>query len=119
MKRMRFLRQDSVRHVRLGKNRPKLQKWRRPRGMHSKIRKKRFGYPVFPMTGFKKPQSIVGKVQGKTPFMVNTPADLEKATSHHIVIFSRRFGAKKRIELLKIARERNLTVFSRRKENKA
>ncbi len=119
MKGMKFLRQDTVRHSRLGKNRPKLARWRRPRGMHSKIRKKRFGYPLFPMNGFKKPQAISGKVKGKTPLLIYSKADLEKATSNHIVIFSRTIGAKKRIDLLKIAEQRKLHIFSRRKESAA
>lgn len=115
MRGRKFLRQDTVRHVRLGKNRPKLQKWRRPRGMHSKIRKKRFGYPLFPMTGFKKPSHVAGKVAGKEPMLIKNAADLENAKAHHMVIFSRQLGAKKKIELLKIAHDRKLHVFSRKK----
>lgn len=109
----KFLRQDSVRHVRLGKNRKKLQKWRRPRGMHSKIRKKRFGYPVFPMTGFKKPSAISGKVRGKVPFLISCKGDLEKVGKDMIVVFSRKIGAKKRIELMKIAQEKKFDILTR------
>jgi len=44
----RFVRVDTHRHSRLGKGRPKLQKWRRPRGKHNKTRLKRFSYPIQP-----------------------------------------------------------------------
>ncbi|MEK6899433.1 MAG: eL32 family ribosomal protein [Nanoarchaeota archaeon] len=116
----KFLRQDSVRHVRLGKNRPKLQKWRRPRGMHSKIRKKRFGYPLFPMTGFKKNANDSGKIHGLLPKVVYSKSDFEDVNSGHLVIFSRKIGAKKRIELVKEAQTRKFKIFEGRgKRNEA
>ena len=37
----KFLRRDSVRFSKIGKNRKKIQKWRKPKGRDSKMRLKR------------------------------------------------------------------------------
>lgn len=111
MTRPRFLRSDTVRHSRLGKNRKKLQKWRRPRGRHSKIRRKRFGYPVKPSVGYRTARVQAGKVNGMTPVLVHTLRDLESLAKGAVIIVAR-IGAKKKIELLKYAREKQLHILN-------
>lgn len=112
----KFLRQDTSRHLRLGKKRPKLQRWRRPRGMHSKIRKKRFGYPVFPMVGFKKPSAMQGKIEGKNPVVIGSMKDFDDVRKGDILILSRRIGAKKRMDMMKVANEKGLEIYARGKK---
>lgn len=112
MNRLRFLRSDTVRHVRLGKNKRRLQKWRRPRGRHSKIRRKRFGYPVQPSIGYKQSARISGLVKGKIPSYVIHIKDLRSLQKGDLIIVSRRLGAKKRLELFKQAQEKHLIVLN-------
>lgn len=109
---MRFLRSDTARHKRLGSHRPKLQKWRRPRGRHNKIRRKRFGYPLRVEIGYGSPRATAGLVEGKIPLVVRNVQDLSKATSQHLITFARTLGAKKRADFMKIVAERKLTLWT-------
>ena len=106
----RFLRSDTVRLLRLGKKRRKLQKWRRPRGRHSKIRRKRVGYPVQPGIGYGSKLSIRGLIKGKEPVLVETLKQLNSLSKNNLVILSRRLGAKKRIEIVKHAHSKGLSI---------
>src|SRR5690606_8972213 len=101
----KFLRTDAKRHSRIGKNRKKLQKWRRATGRHNKIRKKRFGYPSSPTIGYKKPTKESGKVKGLYPVLVENIRTLDKIEKGQGIILSRRTGAKKRMEIIKKANE--------------
>ena len=56
-----FIRQDYMRHIKIGSGRKKLLKWRRPKGRHSKMRKQRKGYPAIPTVGYKAPKKEYGK----------------------------------------------------------
>ena len=118
----RFERADTVRFLRLGKKRPKLQKWRRPRGRHSKIRRKRFSYDIQPGIGFGKPASQRGLVKGVRPILIHNLFELDKvhANKDATVIISSRIGAKKRLEMLKKASEKKLHVIgtNRNRESK-
>lgn len=108
----RFLRSDTVRHLRLGKKRRTLQKWRRARGRHSKIRRKRAGYPVSPSIGYGSPCSLSGRIKGKKPVVVETMKDLARLEEFNIAIISRRVGSRKRLELIKIAREKGIQLLN-------
>lgn len=111
---MVFVRSDITRHKRLGSHRNKLQKWRRPRGRHNKIRRKRMGYPLRVEIGYRSPREGRNTYDGKQPLLIHTMRDLAQATTKHILFFARTLGAKKRIELLRQATERKLTVYSRK-----
>ena len=105
----KFLRTDHMRFSRLGKNRKKKQVWRRARGKHSKIRRKRMGYPVMPTVGYKTPRKQLGLVQGLKPILVHNLDELSKAGKNSIVILAR-VGAKKKIDLIKKANEMKLKI---------
>ena len=104
-----FLRADTFRHSRLGKNRKKLQKWRRPRGKHNKLRLKRAGHPPQPGIGYGSPRSEEGRIQGKIPYIVHNLHELEVLSEGSIAILAR-VGAKKKIDLLKKAQELNIPI---------
>ncbi|MBI3334625.1 50S ribosomal protein L32e [Candidatus Pacearchaeota archaeon] len=106
---VRFLRSDTARHSRLGKNRRKLQKWRAPRGRHSKIRRKRFGYPRLPGIGFGTPRKEVGLIQGLKPKLVHNIRELEQLQKGAIAIMAR-IGARKKLEVLKRAAELKIKI---------
>jgi ribosomal protein L32E len=111
---MSVLRRNTLKHGRLGKNRRKIQRWRRADGRHSKIRENRFGYTKSPRIGFGSPASEAGLLRGKRAVLVHTISEIQKAPMQSIIIIARKVGAKKRIELLKQAHERKLSVFNAR-----
>lgn len=111
----RFLRQDWERHSRIGKGRKKLQKWRRPRGRHSKIRRKRFGYPIKVMIGFKQKVSEAGLIEGLKPSLVYNMQEISRLSKKSIAIIAARVGAKKRIEMMKKADELGIKVIGGKK----
>lgn len=107
-----FLRSDTTRHLRLGKKRRKLQKWRKPKGRHNKIRKKRFSYPIMPAVGFKKEKDKAGKINGLKPVLIYNLDDLSRITKEQIGIIARNVGAKKKLDILKKAEEVNIPIFN-------
>ena len=108
---MKFIRQDSNRFSKIGKNRKKLQKWRRPKGRDSKMRLKRKGYPASPLIGRKSNKKESGKIKGLTPIVVYNQTDLESISKDQIAILAR-IGAKKKIELLKYADENKILILN-------
>mgnify|MGYP001570420237 CR=1 FL=1 len=111
MEKKKFIRQDSWRYSRLGKNRKKLQKWRQPKGRHRKIREKRFSYPSWPMVGYKSPRKETGRIKGKIPCIVYNIRDLDKANKESIIIIGK-VGAKKKLEIIKKANEKKMQIFN-------
>ena len=109
MSKKRFLRTDSNRYSRLGKNKRKLQKWRKPKGGHNKIREKRFGHPKSPSIGYRKSKKVSGKIKGLNPFLVNNIKDLSKTDKNSIIIIGK-VGAKKKLEIIKKATDMKLTL---------
>ncbi len=113
----KFTRTDSTRLSRLGKRRKKLQVWRKPKGRHNKMREKRFSYPRRPNVGYKKSESLRGTIAGKTVVMVYNLKDLEKVDNSSVVIIGK-IGAKKRMEVMKIALERKMKIVNMKSEEK-
>ena len=109
MRKPKFVRTDYMRYSRLGKNRNKKLRWRRARGKHSKIRRKRFGYPVMPTVGYMSPRKTAGLVSGLKPLLVHNLNELSKATKSNIVILAR-VGAKKKLDLIKKAQEMGIKI---------
>lgn len=107
----KFLRQDWMRHSKFGKNRNKLQKWRRPKGRHSKMRNKRINYPKNPLIGYKSSK----KTLSKKPQLVHNMAELLTAKKGEKVIIAR-IGSRKKIELIKKAQEEGISILNLRKE---
>ncbi|MCX8158686.1 MAG: 50S ribosomal protein L32e [Candidatus Pacearchaeota archaeon] len=106
-----FVRQESVRYLRLGKKKKSLRKWRRPRGKSSKIRLKRFSYSPMPSVGYKTPKKESGRIHGLIPKLVHNQKELESLTKDNIAILAR-VGAKKKLELIKKADELKIKVLN-------
>ncbi|MBS3071792.1 50S ribosomal protein L32e [Candidatus Pacearchaeota archaeon] len=107
----RFVRQDSHRHFKLGRGRKKIQRWRRPRGRHSKMRKARKSYPASPTVGYRTERKQRGLIKGLKPLLVRNIRDLRSANGR-AVIFASKLGAKKKIDLLKKAEEMKLKILN-------
>ena len=114
----KFLRTDWMRYSRLGKNRKKIQRWRRAKGRHNKIRKRREGYPSKPLIGYGAPRKESGKIHGLIPLVVGSFNDLNDAGKHNIIILGRRLGARKKMEIIKRTREMNLKIANLKTEEK-
>jgi len=108
---MKFLRADTFRHLRLGKKRRKLQKWRRPRGLHNKLRLKRTGHPVSPSIGYGTPKHLSGKVSGMNPVLVHNMQELLALKKDDAAILAR-IGAKKKLEMIKYADAQKIKILN-------
>lgn len=107
----KFIRQDTFRFSRLGKNRRKLQKWRRVRGKSNKIRLGRAGYASRPKVGFKTPRKEAGKIFGLIPKLVHNLKELESLSKNEAAILAR-LGAKKKLEMIKKADELKIKILN-------
>lgn len=105
MTKKRFLRRDSVKFSRLGKNRKKLQKWRKAKGRDSQMRLKRRGYPKSPSIGYKSKSVIINP-------LIENLAQLEKINKNSSIIIAKKVGAKKRLDIIKKALSLNLKILN-------
>ena len=113
----KFIRQDYMSDGKSGKNRKKLQKWRRPKGRHSKMRKQRKSYPASPTVGYKSSKKSFGKIRNKNPVLVHNLKELESLSSNDIAILAK-IGAKKKLDLIKKAGELKIQIYNIKRENK-
>jgi len=105
----KFIRQESWRYVRIKEN------WRRPRGLDSKMRLKRKGWPKMPDIGYGSPRLVRGlHPSGFREVLVynveqlrSINPDKEAARIAHTV------GKKKRIEIIKKAEELGIRVLNK------
>jgi large subunit ribosomal protein L32e len=98
----KFKRQESVRHLKLGKRKKKLRSWRKPKGRDSKMRLKRKGYATKVSIGFKSKPT-------PQPILVHNIKDLASLDKKSIIVLAK-VGAKKKIEIMNQAREMNLKI---------
>ncbi len=102
MKKPKFLVRNWNKYKRLGLRNKKKLKWRRPRGIHSKMRKRRAGYPVRVEPGYGTPLQNKGKIAGLIPMLVKNTRELEKAGKGNVIIIAH-VGKKKREDIIKKA----------------
>jgi len=106
-----FKRQESGRHSRIGKNRKKLQKWRRPKGRDSKMRLKRKGYSKTVSIGYKSNKKEAGKIDNLIPTLVYNIKDLSSLKKNSIAILAK-IGAKKKLEIISEAEKRKIKIMN-------
>ena len=105
-----FIRQDYQRRKRLGRK----LKWRKPKGIHSKIRHHLKGRRTMPSPGYKSPYKVHGlHATGSRIVHVHSLSDLDKIVkdSEGIVI-AKQVGFKKKSDILKKARELGIEVLN-------
>ena len=107
----KFIRRDHGRYSKLGNKRKKLQKWRAAKGRDNKIREKRKGYPKSPAIGYRSPSKERHLIDEKVPLRVQNVKDLEKADKNSVLILAR-VGGKKKIEIIKRAKEINAKILN-------
>ena len=119
MRAKKFLRRNTGNYSRLGRGRKKLQKWRRPKGRDNKMRLKEKGRPRSVEIGYKKPQIARGKVDGKEIKFVQNFDEMKSLKKGEVIMLGR-FGAKKKMELSKFAKDHDIKItnFSFNKFNR-
>ena len=107
----KFLRRDSNRYSKLGKNRKKKQVWRRPTGRDNKMREKRTGYPSIVSIGYRTDKADRGKLEEKNTITVRNIRDLDLVGKDHIAVLGG-FGKKKKLEIAKKAKEAGIKIHN-------
>jgi len=108
-KKLKFLRQGAQAYKRLGK------KWRRPRGMHSKLRRHERGKGFMPSPGYRAPKELRGlHPSGYKEVLVSNLKQLEDIDKNKEVIkIMSNVGKKKRMGILKRAEELKVKILNK------
>jgi len=103
-----FVRQESWRYKRLDES------WRRPRGIDSKMRLKKKGWPKSPNVGYRSPKNLRGlHPSGYREILVRNLSDLEKLDPElDAVRIAHTVGEKKAIEISSRAYDMGLKVLN-------
>ncbi len=107
-KKPHFIRQDANKRKEIG------IAWRRPKGMHSKMRLRKRGHPKHVEIGWRSPISGRGLHRnGLTQMIVRNVHDLEKMDAKKDgVIIARTTGLKARLVLLNAVKEKGFTLLN-------
>lgn len=108
-RRPQFRRQEWFRYRRLG------SEWRRPRGHHSKLRR-RLGYrPAVPSAGYRGPRQVRGlHPSGFQEVLVHRPEDLEGLDpATQAARIAHGVGTRKRLQIQELADEAGIRILNR------
>lgn len=105
----KFLRRDAARYSKFGNGKGKKAKYRKPTGRDNKMREKKKGYAPVVSIGYRSIKSTRGLVNDMTPVVVMNAIDLAKIKKNEIG-FVGKVGQKKRIEIVRKAKELKLTL---------
>ncbi len=105
-KKPKFRRQEWFRKKTLGK------KWRKPRGLHSKLRMHEKAKGSLPRPGYGSPSEVRGLTrEGYREVLVRNKKDLERINpKEEIAVIARGVGKRKRLEILEFAERNNIKV---------
>ncbi len=107
-KKPNFVRQDSHKKAEIKK------RWRRSKGLQSKMRLHKKGYRKSPSKGYRSPAVVRGlHPSGLVPVVVSSKKELENIdTKNQGAIISKSVGMKKRIELVNYTKEKGITILN-------
>lgn len=107
-KKPEFIRQDNPKRMKLN------YKWRKPKGIHSKIRHHFKGRRKMPSPGFKSPIEVRGlHSTGLNIIKVFSIEDLKKIRNGKDgIVISKQVGMRKQLEILKKAKELKIEVLN-------
>jgi large subunit ribosomal protein L32e len=106
---MKFLRRDCARYSKFGNGRGKKAKWRAPKGRDNKMREKRKGYQAVVSIGYGTEKTKRGLLNNKEPVTIMNLKDLVKIKDGKVG-FIGKVGEKKKIEIVKKAKEMNIEL---------
>lgn len=103
-----FIRQDNPKRMKVN------YKWRKPKGIHSKIRHRFKGRRKMPSPGYKSPRIVKGlHASGLEIISVHSVDDIAKIKKESQgAVVSKSVGMKKRLGILRKAKELNVTVLN-------
>lgn len=109
-----FIRQDTQKRRKLS------IKWKKPKGLHSKIRHKFKGHSKMPSPGYKSPIKVKGlHASGLKQVIVFSPEDVKNINKQSEgIIISKSVGIRKMLEVLKKAKELNIQVLNLNMDDK-
>ncbi len=108
-KKPNFVRDESWRYKRVDPS------WRRPKGIDSKMRLKKKGWPKSVEVGYRSPRMVRGfHPSGFEEKLVFTVKELEKVDPNQVVRIGHTVGLKKRIRIVEKAEELGLRVLNAR-----
>ncbi len=88
-------------------------RWKRPKGLQSKMRERRKGNPMYIEPGYGSPVAVKGATaEGLFPIVVMNVADLEKVEADHGVVISATVSMRKKAQIAKAATERKLKLLN-------
>jgi len=96
---IKFFRQD------LNKTRRLKKVWRKPKGLHSKLRLNKKGHERTPSQGYRLPR----KLRGKVIKLVRNFNDLENVKK---ILIASTVGLKKKVEIVKVAKEKGIEIIN-------
>jgi len=106
-KKPKFVRQQGHGLKKLSKS------WRAPKGMHSKLRKKLRGHLKQPSRGYSSPKAVRGfSSNGFKPVVLTNENQIDTLEKNEGIIISKRLGERKRLQIFKKIKEKNLTVLN-------
>ncbi len=104
-----FIAQDTHKNIRLQRD----PKWRKPRGLHSKIRLSRKGYRCLVKVGYRSPEEVRGLHRsGIRMLLVKSVNDVERAGKDCGIIISSSMGDRKRLQIIEEAKKHNLQILN-------
>ncbi len=108
LRKLEFIRQESWRYKRLDES------WRRPRGLDSKMRLRRKGWPLSPNVGYRSPKELRGlHPSGYREVLVRNVKELENLDPEiYAVRIAHTVGERKAIEISSRAGELGLTILN-------
>ncbi|MBI4016235.1 MAG: hypothetical protein HY363_00905 [Candidatus Aenigmarchaeota archaeon] len=95
---------------------PRLSKtktWRRPTGIHNKLRHNRFGRPISVTIGYRSPSAVRGlDKNGLLPVRIHTPADVSYLDSKKHSAIIAHVGMKNRLAILSALKTKGVSVLN-------
>ena len=114
MKKLKFTRQDAHKKVRLG------NKWRKPKGLHSKMRLSKKGYNKSVSIGYGSPKSTRGlDKSGLKLIIIKSLKEIENINAkEECIAVAKTIGLRKKVEILKQAVKKSINVVNIKDVNK-
>jgi large subunit ribosomal protein L32e len=86
-------------------------RWRRPRGLQSKMRHRFKGYPIMVSKGWRSPSAVRGlDNKGNETVIISTISELTNVTKHQVIIIAGSVGNKKRLAIIEKAEQLKIPV---------
>jgi ribosomal protein L32E len=107
----KFVRKEAHKKSKLGKGRPKLWKWRRQKGRHSKIRERRKGYTGKPAIGYGSKKESRHLINNLKPRLIFNSSDLERLNKEEIAVIAHT-SRRNKVLIAKKAIEKNIKILN-------